>query len=405
MENSAYDLLKDSILSRPRMMGSPGEKETTVFLTEHLKKKGLQPYTEPISWSTAMVNGRKLLYLILGVFITMINVTLRIAPPISFYLVFAVIPFGIIGMIIFGKYLFKDKLRKLGKTYPGNNVICKIIPQNPKKHNNEETNEIHLTAHSDSIAVNMPGISIKLMIIKLIGLLIIVGLAISSSIVSLVKFYRDGTDVVKAVAILNWIIFGFSCIVVLVIVISMFGKRVNNSNGACDNGSGSVILLKLAEEFHNNPLNYSNLTFVWCAAEEWGLFGSRAYVNTHKEELLAKKDRFYEINVDMVGTELAYLGKVGFPVKKPLNTILNSMIEETAKELGIKARQFKSPMGGNSDHAPFKKEKLEVACFLSKKDFKMIHGPKDTMEIVKPENLDNAIKLISEVIRKLDKLN
>ena len=28
MENSAYDLLKDSILSRPRVMGSLGEKET-----------------------------------------------------------------------------------------------------------------------------------------------------------------------------------------------------------------------------------------------------------------------------------------------------------------------------------------------------------------------------------------
>jgi len=55
------------------------------------------------------VNGRKLLYMILGVLITMINISLRIAPPINSYLIFVIIPLGITGMIIYGKNLFKDK--------------------------------------------------------------------------------------------------------------------------------------------------------------------------------------------------------------------------------------------------------------------------------------------------------
>ena len=120
---------------------------------------------------------------------------------------------------------------------------------------------------------------------------------------------------------------------------------------------------------------------------------------------VAKKDRFYEINVDMVGTELAYLDKAGFLRKKPINNKLNSLIEETAKELGVEARKFNSLIGGNSDHGPFKKEKLEVCSFLSKKDVKKIHSPKDTLEIVKPEKLEDAIKLIHGIIRKLDNSN
>jgi hypothetical protein len=399
MNTSAYNLLKESILSRPRMMGTPAEQETTDFLISYLNDTGLSPYKEAIKWSTAAVKGRKILYLLLGILIILINLFLRKNTPLGSFLTIAIIPIGFTGMIMFGKSLFKDKLPSLGKTFPGNNVICKITPLSQ---DNEQTTEIHLTAHSDSVATNMPGISIILMTIMILGLLITFGLAISSSIVSLVKFYRDSTDYSKAVMILNWIILGISFFVLLATIINLFSKRVNKSNGACDNGSGSVVLLKLAEEFQKNPLVNSTITFIWCVAEEWGLYGSKGYVKAHKEELLAKKDRFFEINVDMVGTELAYLGKSGFPKKKPTNKILNPLIEATAKELGIEARAFNSIIGGNSDHAPFKKEKLEVASFLSKKDTKKIHGPKDTIKIVKSENLDNAIQLISKVIRKLD---
>jgi hypothetical protein len=106
----------------------------------------------------------------------------------------------------------------------------------------------------------------------------------------------------------------------------------------------------------------------------------------------------------MVGSELAYVGKAGFIRKKELNSKLNDLIEETALENEIEARRFKTLMGGRSDHAPFKKEKLEVCCFIAKNDIKVIHSKKDTIDLVKPEKLDDAVQLIIKVVEKLDKI-
>ena len=112
---------------------------------------------------------------------------------------------------------------------------------------------------------------------------------------------------------------------------------------------------------------------------------------------------FYNINVDMVGQEIAYMEKKGVLRKKPLNKTLNKLIKESAEEKEIEVRGFKSLMVGSSDHAPFKKIKLEVATFLSKKDVKKIHCDKDTLDIVKPEKISGAVELIKTVIQKLDK--
>jgi len=180
-------------------------------------------------------------------------------------------------------------------------------------------------------------------------------------------------------------------------------KPINNSPGACDNGSGAAILLSLAVFFKKNSLNNTQLKFIWCAAEEWGIYGSKGYVKAHKEEIVAKKDTSYVINIDMVGSELAYLVKTGLIRKKDLNKKLNDLIEETAKENEIEARRFNSWLASNTDMAPFKKEKLEACSFTAMKDFKIVHSPEDTIDKVKPEKLDDAVQLLSKVIEKLDK--
>jgi Zn-dependent M28 family amino/carboxypeptidase len=144
------------------------------------------------------------------------------------------------------------------------------------------------------------------------------------------------------------------------------------------------------------------MKFIWCTAEEWGLYGSKGYVKAHKEELVANRNKSYVINVDMVGSELAYLDKAGLIFKKPFNIKLNTMIAQAADETGIEVRKFNSVISGNSDHAPFKKEKVEVCFFLAKKDTKLIHGPEDTLENVKPEKLEDGVELIKKVVEKID---
>ena len=113
-------------------------------------------------------------------------------------------------------------------------------------------------------------------------------------------------------------------------------------------------------------------------------------------------DRDLLINVDMVGSELALVEKGGLLVRKPLNKKLNSLINEVASDTGIELRGFSTPLANNSDHAPFRKLKMETAFFLSKKDTKKIHKPQDTIEEVDPQKMDDAVSLLKSIVKELD---
>jgi Peptidase family M28 len=393
-----YEILESSILSKPRMMGTPAEKETTAFLLDFLSCHGLSSRTEKIEWSNAKVNGRKAMYLILGFFIVLLNLSLNLRAPVNAYVSIPLAILSIVCLVLFGKALGDGKFKFFGKSSAGKNVLCDIEPVEKV----EEPTILYFTAHSDSVASNMPSVYIKFMIGMMISYLVVFSLTIASSIHSLIDFYTASSSRMATIGVLNTIIFWFSVAVLLLIIANMFTQRVDESPGACDNGSGSAILLSLASHYKENPAKNLQLKFCWFAAEEWGLYGSKNYVADHKDEIVAQKDKSYLINVDMVGTELAYLDKAGMFIKKPINKKLNKLIAATAEEAGIEARSFKSPMGNNSDHAPFRKLKMEVAFFLAKKDTKRIHSPKDTLEFVKPEKLDNAVRLITGVVEKLD---
>lgn len=393
-----YDILKTSILSQPRMMGTPGEHDTTKFLLDFLTGLNLVPFTEDFEWSTAAVKGRKMMFVLMGIFIGFLNIFLRMNSPTNAILTLILIPISFFSLILFGKALKEDKLKFFGDHAQGKNVICEINPTQPS----DSGSIIYLTAHTDSVASNMPKFYIVFMIGMLLGFLLILALSITSSIISLVIYYQNQLASNDAIRVLNIIILVVSILDIVIIFSNMFGKRINTSPGAIDNGSGSAILLSLAAHYTQNTPQTAHLKFIWCAAEEWGLYGSKGYVKAHKDDIAVHQANSYVINVDMVGSELSYVGKTGLLRKKELNSKLNDIIEATAAENHIEARRFKTPMGSNSDHASFKKEKVEVCCFIAKKDFKLIHSAKDTIDKVNPDKLEDAVHLITKVVEKLD---
>ncbi|NMC45637.1 MAG: Zn-dependent exopeptidase M28, partial [Chloroflexi bacterium] len=380
-------------------MGSAGEAETTHFLKDFLKKQALQPYAEEFSWSTAFVSGRKYLYMLLGVFAILFNISLRLAPPLNSVLAILLVV-AAISMVVFGmKGLLHDKFKKLGKSFQAENVLCDI----PSRSKAEDTPLIYFTAHYDSISSNHPKLNNLSMITLLLGFVLSMLLTLTSAILNLVDHYQPAWNGQPTIHTINWIILITSLVVLGMAIFSLFIKRTNNSPGACDNGSGSAILLSLAAHFQQQPPANTRLRFLWCGAEEWGLYGSKGYVKAHREEIAAQRGRSCVINVDMVGSELAYLQKSGFLFQKPLNKPLNDLIAECAQEANITARPFNSVIGGNSDHAAFQKEKMAVCFFLANKDTKIIHSPQDTIEKVKPEKLADAVELIKRMVAKLDK--
>lgn len=396
-QTNPFEILKNSILSRPRMMGTEGEKETTAFLLDFLSKNKLNPFTEEIEWSTALVKGRKYLFLLMGGFVVFFNLCLQLKSPWNGFLPILLVILAIVTFAFFMKGLLNDQFNSLGKSFKGKNVLCTIEAQKKK-----EAATIYLTAHSDSISSSHSKLYMPVMLGLLIGFVTSILLTIAASVLHLISFYKPQTVFDSATAILNLILLISSGIALICIVFSYITKKVNNGPGAVDNGSGSAILLSLAAYFKDHPLPHTQLKFIWCTAEEWGLYGSKGYVKAHKEEITAERDRSCVINVDMVGSELAYLDKCGFIFRKPLNEKLNSLIAQTAKETDIEVRPFNSIISSNSDHAAFQKEKVEVCFFLANKDSKFIHSPQDTIEKVKPEKLTDAVELIKRMVTKLD---
>ncbi len=397
-QSNPFEILKNSILSRPRMMGTDGEKETTAFLLDFLTKQKLDPFTEEIEWSTAFVEGRKHLFLVLSIFVVLFNLCLQLSSPWNGFLSILLVISSIFTFIFFIKGLLNDQFNNLGKSFKGKNVLCTIEAQ--KK---EEAGTIYLTAHSDSISSSLPKMNMLTMIGLLIGLVVSILLTTAISILHLISYYGAQYSFDSAIKILNLILLIFTGIVLIGIVFSRLIKKMNDGPGAVDNGSGSAILLSLAAFFKDHPLPHTHLKFIWCTAEEWGLYGSKGYVKAHQKEIDAARDSSCVINVDMVGSELAYLDKSGFIFRKPLNEKLNTIIAQTAKEADIEARPFNSIIGGNSDHASFQKEKVEVCFFLANKDSKFIHSPQDTIDKVKPEKLTDAVELIKRMAVKIDK--
>lgn len=243
------------------------------------------------------------------------------------------------------------------------------------------------------------------MIGMLLGYFVAVLVTITTSILNLQVFYNQQISLLQTISVLQWVLLIVSIVNLVCVLASQFINNKNISSGVCDNGSGSAILLNLAGYFHEHPLHNTQLKFIWCTAEEWGLYGSKEYVRTHQKEIADHYERSCIINVDMVGSELAYVAKSGFLKKKPFNEKMNTLIAEVAEENHIEARAYNTMLANNSDHAAFMKQKIEAAFFLSNKDTKFIHSPKDTLDKVKPEKLEDAAALLIKVIQKIDEEN
>jgi len=115
------------------------------------------------------------------------------------------------------------------------------------------------------------------------------------------------------------------------------GVRTDSiSNGADDDGSGTVTLLEIAERFaKEKPNTKRSVLFVWHVAEEKGLWGS-AYVTDHPP--VPRDSIVAQLNMDMVGRGAAsdlfeggptYLQLVG---SRRVSTELGDLVEQMNKQ-------------------------------------------------------------------------
>ena len=158
------------------------------------------------------------------------------------------------------------------------------------------------------------------------------------------------------------------------------------SQGAYDNMSGSVGLLALAEYFTTHP-HKRTLRFVWCGSEERGLLGSKAYCAAH-EDALPKISLC--INLDMIGCTMGHL--IACCTSEDA---LVSYIRYLGRELGTLIDPYQDVY--SSESTPLADKGIPAVSFarVSPREAATIHNSYDTASIIKVENMQKDIHLIT----------
>lgn len=162
--------------------------------------------------------------------------------------------------------------------------------------------------------------------------------------------------------------------------------------GADDNGSGTATLLELARVIgqRKTPPQHT-LVFIAFDAEELGLLGSRAYVNSLSGDQLQKIGAM--LNFDMLGAGSGPLLVIG-------DGSVALLARSSAQQLGIDAHVGQLPANAGSDHESFASRGVDTVFFM--RNYQLLHTPQDKIDQVKPEYLGEAGRVGLSVLDRLD---
>lgn len=171
-----------------------------------------------------------------------------------------------------------------------------------------------------------------------------------------------------------------------IVVFTAHYDSVSYSNGAYDNATGSTGIMQLLAYFKEHA-PARTLRFVWCGSEEMGLLGSKAYCESHKEEL---KNHKLCINIDMIGVT------IGFDIACcTTNMSLVNYIKYLACEVGFAIM----PRQGvySSDSTPFADNGVPGMSFarIAPKGGAEIHSRKDVLDYLHEDNYYKTCDFIS----------
>ena len=387
-----------------RKAGTDGETNAINYIQKILEKEGITSTKETFTWSSGNIVRVILVFFFL--YMVLCEIFLCMYSYIWFILILNILLIIIIIRVIL-PLLNWTKIINFGKKIKSSNVVAKLEASEMK--NGRPV--IIFSAHHDTISRRYPQ-QLYLILLRigfLTGLMYVVfNLILSSwSILNLLNMIPT-TQMFNFFNLFTiWLGIGFEISIILILL----NSRKNNSIGALDNASGVAILLELTKLFHQNPLKKMDLIFLWCAAEEVGLWGSKQYCAQHFEELINEydMDKSIVLNFDVIGSYIGLLDKIGLVSKKKMNNNLNDIIIATSKQRNIPITREDRPLGAAGDHSSFQKsartskKSLQAGCFMSDKDSKYIHSSKDTPDRCSAEILNNCIELCYETVKSIEK--
>jgi Zn-dependent M28 family amino/carboxypeptidase len=155
------------------------------------------------------------------------------------------------------------------------------------------------------------------------------------------------------------------------VVVGAHLDSVQLGPGMNDNGSGSAVILEVAEQLRRlRPSN--RVRFVWWGAEELGLLGSRHYVG--RLSRAGRSAHALYINLDMVGSpnfgRFVYDGDASRTRSSltlhPASGAIERVFARYFDSRGLAYRE--TSLGGNSDHAPFAQAGIPIGGLFTGAD-------------------------------------
>ena len=169
--------------------------------------------------------------------------------------------------------------------------------------------------------------------------------------------------------------------------------------GADDNGSGSTAVLNIAKAMSVNPVKPKrSVLFIWFAAEEIGLVGSRHY---SENPTVPQKDMICMFNIDMVGrneetrneTAEENEGSIHLVGSKKGNTDLHGLVEAANKHVGFRFEyDEENNVFSRSDQYNFYSKGVPVA-FLFGGFHPDYHRPSDQPAKINFDKIKSAARL------------
>ena len=387
-----------------RKAGTEGEINAINYIQKTLEKEGIDSSKESFSWASG--NVVRLILAFFFLYMVFCEIFLCMYSYIWFILILNILLIIIIIRVIL-PLLDWTKIIYFGKKIKSSNIVAKLEGSEMKNGNPV----IIFCAHHDTISRRYPQqLYVLFLRIGILTGLIYVASNLTLSSWSLLKLLNmiPTTQVFNFFNLFTiWLGIGFEILIILILL----NSRKNNSIGALDNASGVAILLELTKLFHQNPLKKMDLIFLWCAAEEVGLWGSKQYCAEHFEQLINEydMDKSIVLNFDVIGSYIGLLDKIGLVTKKRMNDNLNDIILAIAKQKNIPITREDRPLGATGDHSSFQKsartsnKTLQTGCFMSDKDSKYIHSSKDTPDRCSAEILNECIELCYDTVKSIEK--
>jgi Zn-dependent M28 family amino/carboxypeptidase len=173
--------------------------------------------------------------------------------------------------------------------------------------------------------------------------------------------------------------------------------------GANDNLTGVAVLIEVAHQLRERPVDGVRVVLLSAGAEESFMEGTRAFLARHAARLSPPHTRF--VAVDTVGSpaELVAPESEGMILQGDYDAETKDLLSAAARDAGVHLRRGLR-LSFATDALPAARAGYRAAVVGSLDEFKVpanYHWPTDTPENVCYERVEEAAKLLDAVIRRL----